>query len=124
MLGIESWLAIWVQLSTGSTGIRRQQSFKADCVVLDFNLPDMNGLEVLNALKDGAGLCTLPVVMLTGVRDERVAVEAMKRGVMDYVPKGPHAAESLPYAVENAVEKYRLQREVQLRGEALETSES
>jgi two-component system cell cycle sensor histidine kinase/response regulator CckA len=110
--------------STGSSGIRRQQSFKADCIVLDYNLPDMNGLEVLDALKDGVGFSTLPVVMLTGVRDERVAVEAMKRGVMDYVPKGPHAAESLAYAVENAVEKYRLQREVQLRGEALETSES
>lgn len=109
--------------STGRSGLLKQHSFNADCVVLDFNLPDMNGLEVLNALKDGAGLCTVPVVMLTGVRDERIAVEAMKRGVMDYVPKGPHAAEALAYAVESAVEKFRLLREVQRRGEALETSE-
>ena len=109
--------------ATGRAGLERLKSSAPDCVLLDFNLPDMNGLEVLDALKNGSSACPFPIVMLTAARDERVAVEAMKSGVMDYLPKGPATADSLSYAIENAIEKFRMHREIERQQRALETSE-
>ena len=109
--------------ATGKAGLEWLKHSPADCVLLDFNLPDMYGLELLEALKNGSGVCPVPVVMLTAARDERVAVEAMKSGVMDYLPKGPATAESLSYAIENAIEKFRMHREIDRQQRALEASE-
>jgi PAS domain S-box-containing protein len=111
--------------ATGKAGLDRlkHSPTPTDCLLLDFNLPDMNGLQLLEALKNGSAMCPLPVVMLTAARDERVAVEAMKSGVMDYVPKGPATAESLSRAIDNAIEKFRMHRELDHRQHALEASE-
>jgi PAS domain S-box-containing protein len=114
---------IFVEEATGKAGLDRLKRSATDCVLLDFNLPDMNGLELLDALKNGSPVCPLPVVMLTSARDERAAVEAMKSGVMDYLPKGPATAESLSYAIENAIEKFRMHREIDRQQRALEASE-
>lgn len=102
--------------ATGAAAIERLKTFEADCVLLDFTLPDMTGLELLAQLRGSASSCPVPIVMLTGIRDERVAVEAMKMGAMDYLPKGHIAAETLGHAIDNAIEKFRMQR-------ALEASE-
>jgi PAS domain S-box-containing protein len=109
--------------STALAGIARCASFEPDCILLDFNLPDTNGLDVLEALKKDSAAALIPVVMLTAIRDERIAVEAMKSGVMDYLPKGQLAAETLAYAIDNAVGKARMQREIESQRAALEASE-
>jgi FixJ family two-component response regulator len=57
-----------------------------DCVFLDFNLPDMNGLEFLTAAAVN-GEPSSAVVLVTGQGNEAVAVEAMKRGVQDHLVK-------------------------------------
>jgi PAS domain S-box-containing protein len=110
--------------STGAAAIARLKTFEADCVLLDFNLPDMNGFEVMSALKRDRAICPVPVVMLTAIRDERVAVEAMKIGVMDYLPKGILAAETLGHAIDNVIAKFRMQREIETQRVALEASET
>jgi putative two-component system response regulator len=53
--------------------------------VIDYNLPDGNGLELLRAIKERTP--TLPVVMLTGEGSEAVAIEAFRHGAADYVVK-------------------------------------
>lgn len=56
-----------------------------DCVLLDFNLPDGDGLTFLRGLRS-AGL-TVPVVMLTGQSDPEVAADLVMAGSADYIPK-------------------------------------
>jgi diguanylate cyclase (GGDEF)-like protein len=93
----------------GRHGLELARSRRIDCILVDYNLPDMNGLEVLAELRDHLGV-TAPVVMLTGSGNESIAVEAMKGGAHDYVSKAKIGPEALSRAVVNAIEKNALQR--------------
>src|SRR5277367_5345607 len=80
---------IFAESSTGKSGLARLRSFKPDCVLLDLNLPDIDGLEMIRRLYQGEEVLPCAVVMLTAAGSEQIAVEAMKLGVMDYMVKGP-----------------------------------
>ncbi|ATB31600.1 sensor histidine kinase [Melittangium boletus] len=78
---------------------------QVDCILLDYDLPELSGLEFLRRLVDEEGLLRPPVVMVTGRGSERIAVEALKGGASDYLVKSEVTPESLYRAVRNAVEK-------------------
>jgi two-component system NtrC family sensor kinase len=80
-----------------------------DIVLLDYNLPDKNGLEVLRELKDGE--ISSPIVLVTGHGHERVAVEALKAGAFDYVVKSAEYPSFLPNLVRRVLDKYRIVQE-------------
>jgi diguanylate cyclase (GGDEF)-like protein len=80
-----------------------------DCILLDYNLPDKDGLELLAELRRRPGI-TAPIVMLTGTGNESVAVEALKRGAQDYLPKAYFETETLSRVIAGAVEKCRLEK--------------
>lgn len=105
----------------GADGLERSASERPDCILLDFNLPDMNGLEFLDQLGASAEM-EAGVVMLTGQGNEAVAVEAMKKGAQDYLTKGKISAETLRLAIDNALEKMRLKRELAAKRAELERS--
>lgn len=65
-----------------------------DLVILDYSMPQMTGMEVLRTMRS-RGL-DVPVIMVTGYGDERVAVDAMKLGAADYIIKSGHYHELLP----------------------------
>jgi DNA-binding NtrC family response regulator len=96
-----------VQLaSKGAAGLAEFERFKPDIVLLDFNLPDMSGLEVLAQLRKlDAGI---KVIMMTGESDVQVAVSAMKAGVYDYLSK-PLVLKELRMLLEKAAGQQRLQ---------------
>ena len=71
--------------ATGEEGVALLDVFKPDAVVLDFNLPGMNGMEALARIK--AFDAHLPVVMITGHGSVELAVEAMKAGAQDFLTK-------------------------------------
>ena len=86
-----------------------------DVVLLDILMPGMDGLEVLENIKQRP--LTLPVIMLTATKTVKTAVTAMKLGAGDYVTK-PFDVEELLLIVERAVQSAALAREVEaLRSE-------
>jgi DNA-binding NtrC family response regulator len=80
----------------------------ADLLLLDVNLPGQSGLEFLSELQR-VGAPPL-VVLITAHGSERMAVEAIKAGAYDYLPK-PFEVDDLRLVVKNALETVRLRRE-------------
>ena len=79
-----------------------------DAVLLDVRLPDADGVGLVPQFVERG----LPVVMLSGVEDTTVVVEAMQRGALDYLVKGRMEAVGLERAIRRAVETASLRRAV------------
>ncbi|MFH1983585.1 MAG: sigma-54 dependent transcriptional regulator [Pseudomonadota bacterium] len=92
------------------------QKHQVDLILLDILLPDGDGLDLLNEFKSADP--EVDVVMVTGVKDIRTAVGAMKRGANDYVIK-PFDVEQIMAVIERSLEKRRLRREVAYLRDAL-----
>lgn len=103
----------FLEAETGEEGLEAALAGNPDCLLLDYRLPDVDGLEFLTRLQERR--LRVPVIVLTGQGNESVAVEAMKGGAQDYLLKGQVTRQSLQSAVRNAVEKVALQREVEER---------
>ena len=97
------------QAGSGAAGLAALRTCHVDCVLLDFNLPDMTGLEFLTAAAAGGAL-PCAVVLVTGQGNEAIAVEAMKRGVQDYLVKDRVNANSLWRAMTTAVTQTELRQ--------------
>ncbi len=82
-----------------------------DVVLLDLSLPDSHGLDSLQTLRAVAP--ELPVVVMTGLADDEVALRAVQAGAQDYLVKGRDAAGAVRRAVRYAVERQRLIRAAQ-----------
>ncbi len=88
-----------------------------DCVFLDYRLPGKNGLEILQEVRS-KGKKT-PIVILTAHGDEPLAVEIMKAGASDYIPKTLLNPDSLSLSIRNAVRGYQADRQIELHQEEL-----
>jgi signal transduction histidine kinase len=109
---------VLVEADTGAGGLERYRAARPDLVLLDFHLPDMEGLDVLQAL--GTRPLPVPVVMLTGQDDGEVAVAALNGGAQDYVLKGTMTAHGVERVLANAIEKHAIELELEARTRALE----
>lgn len=97
----------------GENGLELCSRVQLDAILLDFMLPDIDGLEFLNELQSQIGTPNLPVVMLTGQGNEAIAVQAMKNGAQDYLVKGNTTPEILRLAVHNVLERSHLLRQLE-----------
>lgn len=103
-----------IEASTAAEAIDRADG--ADAVLLDFTLPDGDGLSVLKALHERDP--DVPVIMLTAHSDINLVVETMKAGAFDYATK-PFDLDDILLRVERAMESTRLRRELRrLRDDA------
>ncbi len=64
----------FLEEGTAAEGLALCRSAGIDCLLLDYSLPDADGLEFLDELTGGTGITPFPVVMLTGRGDESIAV--------------------------------------------------
>ncbi|OGS97508.1 MAG: hypothetical protein A3H31_05235 [Gallionellales bacterium RIFCSPLOWO2_02_FULL_57_47] len=97
------------EAETGCQGLQLAHAQKPDCVLLDYHLPDLNGLEFLAELRNDLGEIPVPVMMLTGADNASVAVEAMKRGAQDYLVKDVNRQylELLPAVIQRVLREQR-----------------
>jgi signal transduction histidine kinase/DNA-binding response OmpR family regulator len=92
-----------LEAASAEVGLALCQEKQCDAILLDFNLPDMSGLEFLDELKQRA--MRLPVIMLTGQGDERLAVQALKHGAQDYLSKQHLQPDLLQLTVRNVIQQ-------------------
>ncbi len=90
---------------------------KADVILMDYRLPDGNGLEALERLQ--AQRINLPVLMVTGQGDEQIAVKALQGGATDYLVKGSNYWKDLPQRIERAVATQRLKNALKKQHEQI-----
>jgi len=89
------------------------QKKPVDLILLDLSFPDASGLEALQKLKNHAK--DIPIIILSGLDDEGVAVEAVRNGAQDYLVKDELDGRMLPRLIRHAMERKRGQRALQAK---------
>src|SRR5262245_18781544 len=107
----EEWRYKTLEAGTGEEAIALFRESRPDCVLLDYRLPDLNGMEVLAAIAEDCDEEVCPVVMLTAEEDIALAGEALKSGAQDFLNKNTLTAIDLLRSVNRAVERVTLRRE-------------
>lgn len=92
----------------GAEGLIKALTQTPDLILLDFELPKLNGLELLRELRKSE--YKTPVIMMTSFGSEEVAVEGFRLGVRDYIIK-PFTTSEMLTAIDNAFLVIRLQQE-------------
>ena len=92
--------------ASGAEAVEQCRKLRPDVVTMDFNMPGMNGVELLRALR--AADAMLPAIVVTGHGDVPMAVEAMRLGAQDYVLKDELCPEMLLPIVDGLRERLQL----------------
>ncbi|HAJ38162.1 MAG TPA: hypothetical protein DCL15_21020 [Chloroflexi bacterium] len=96
---------------TGLEGLERLQHRQYDLIVLDYQLPELNGLEILYKLLENEN--RPPAIMVTAEDDVAIVVEALRLGISDYVIKRaePNYLSQLPGVAERVIQEHRKRQE-------------
>ena len=92
----------------GAAGIERLGSWKPQVVVVDLRMPELDGFEVIRRVRELDP--DVVIVTITGYANVATAVDAMKAGAYDFLPK-PFTPDELRLIVGRATERWRLARE-------------
>ena len=90
---------------TGQEGFKKMEEETYDLVITDLKMPDISGMEVLKKIKNNDP--DIGVIMITGYSTAETAVEAIKLGAFDYLPK-PFTPDELISVVNKAIEKKKV----------------
>lgn len=114
----------FIEMHGGGEGLETCRTALPDCILLDYKLPDMTGLEFLDRLCADDSIVTpkYAIVMLTGMASDQVAAKAMRAGAHDYLVKDTISTEGLCLAVRKATEKVSLIRALQSERDLLARS--
>jgi PAS domain S-box-containing protein len=95
-----------------------------DCLMLDYSLPDMTALDVLEGIRQGNGLPRCPVVIVTGASvAQRSGHEVLRAGAQDIIGKSWVTPEALARALQNASERWAMTLELRVREAVLAARE-
>ncbi|MBD2163371.1 response regulator [Calothrix membranacea FACHB-236] len=104
-----------LEATLGQEGLEIWQQHQPDAVLVDYRLPDLDGLEFIARLPSSTQDLCLPVIVVTGQGSEAIAVQAMKAGAQDYLVKEQIAPQRLQLALKSAIAKVKLHNELQQR---------
>ncbi len=108
---------------SGSVALMAVQTVPLDLILLDINMPKMNGYEVCQCLKADPETCEIPVIFLSALGEALDKVQAFRVGGVDYITK-PFQVEEVLARVENHLMLRRVQIELQqAKAEALKALE-
>ena len=93
-----------------------------DCVLLDYDLPDIDAPELLTILCNGMNMPPYPVVVITGLAIDE-GQELLCAGAQDFIGKSWTTPESLARAIENAIERFKLFKDRQHTEDLIRASE-
>lgn len=110
-----------IEAENGQDAIEKIISTEFDVVLMDIEMPIINGLDVLKQIRQVHKFNYLPVIMMTGLDDESLATKAFEYGAYDYVRKPIHA-EELIARIRSVLERKRIEREMFLARKQAERS--
>ncbi len=110
-------------VTTGKAAMGWLAQNRPRLVLLDYSLPDVSGIELVEKLAAAPGGMP-PFIVTTGMGDERVAVAMMKRGARDYLVKDASFLDSLPRVVEQALKQIAVERRLAEMEQALRDREN
>jgi len=83
-------------------------AFNPDILLLDLHLPDGQSLQFLKSI---VNTDSFPILLMTALGNEALAVEAIKAGALDYIVKSPESFAAMPRIVERSLREFRAQRD-------------
>lgn len=95
-------------------GIKRLAEKDIDVILLDLFLPDSRGLDTLRKIQVQEPKPSLPVVLMTGLDDEKLAVKALDAGAQDYIAKGQYTGPLLFRVLRYAIQRHALTEELKM----------
>jgi ActR/RegA family two-component response regulator len=107
--------------TTATEGLTKFDASPPDCVLLDNSLGPDDGITLLSKVKQRRRFC--PVIMVTGLGSDAIALEAMKRGASDYLVKTTLTGASLVTTITNAIERMSLEQRLELQTAAAQRQE-
>jgi two-component system sensor histidine kinase/response regulator len=103
----------------GRLALAAAMNSQPDLILLDINMPEMNGYEVCELLKATAELSDIPVIFLSALTETQDKVKAFRAGAVDYISK-PFQFEEVHARVETHLKLHDLQQALKLHNEQLE----
>ncbi|MFA8436647.1 MAG: response regulator [Marinifilaceae bacterium] len=98
-------------VENGTDGLKALENQQYDCIFLDFQLPDLDGMQFIKEIQRRG--IEAPVIVVTSHGDEKIAAQTMKAGATDYIPKSLLTPEGLSQSLRNAL--WSKENEIQRR---------
>lgn len=110
-------------VATGSAALMGAEAQPPDLILLDINMPEMNGYEVCQGLKQKPKTQHIPIIFISALNEVFDKVQAFKIGGVDYITK-PFQVEEVFARIENQLAIQRLQTQLRQQNERLQVTES
>jgi len=101
-----------------SKGLELLEQHEFTIIILDLSLPDSDGLDTFKRIHEKAS--DTPIIVLTGMEDESMGINAMKLGAQDFLVKGKLKVNNLKRSIKYSIERYRLLNELSEKTKKLE----
>ena len=98
------------QAMNGADALLAARTLPGAIILLDYRLPDMNAHQIMTTLREEK--IETPVIITTGNGDEKIAVEMMKLGALDYIVKEPNFFDKLPRIIRHALDAIAKEKEL------------
>jgi signal transduction histidine kinase len=100
------------EATNGEDAIKIYEEENIDCILLDYLLPDIAGVDLIKKLESDGSNHLLPLVAITGEGNEEIAAQFIKNGAKEYLSKSKVSSHSLMRAIVNAMEKAKLNKKI------------